>query len=259
MPTRSRLRRAQRANTNPLQALGPLLVLGVRLAPSRLCEHLGTYLLRLEADHCCRTGSTACCPCCAGYFQDQTHQTTCQVCSQRESFRISSRQLDLTSSLLDTNPHAPYSAPGSTSSSQCSVTPVAGYTNSASCSISSNGAGKEVCRTSTRFSPAVVFLSYSFSAASSGGAPPNTTPINRKRDIKCARGYKRCPIYSGLGGFDCVNPRTDTENCGGCVFIDGVQPTDAEAGPAGVDCTAIPDVSMVQCVKSQCIIRESPP
>lgn len=99
--------------------------------------------------------------------------------------------------------------------------------------------------------------SYPLTAASSGGAPPNTTPINRKRDIKCARGYKRCPIYSGLGGFDCVNTRSDTENCGGCVSIDGVQPTDAEGGPAGVDCTAIPDVSMVQCVKSQCIIRKS--
>lgn len=158
----------------------------------------------------------------------------------------------------DTNPHAPYSAPGSTSSGQCSVTPIAGYSNTASCSVSTNGDGKDVCRTSPKISLLSLVVSPDFvAAATSNGAAPNSTPINRKRDLKCARGHKRCPLYSGFGGYDCVNTRTDPENCGGCVSIDGMQSNDADSGPAGMDCTAIPDISMVQCVKSQCVIRKS--
>lgn len=120
-----------------------------------------------------------------------------------------------------------------------------------------NNAGKDVCRTSgylaLGFHVLIVLI-----APTSGGAPPNTTPINKKRAHKCARGYKRCPLYTGLGGFDCVDTTSDPENCGGCVAIDdGVQAPIGEPGTGGVDCTAIADVSMVQCVKSHCVIRES--
>ncbi|KAG8897148.1 hypothetical protein FRB99_008398 [Tulasnella sp. 403] len=85
------------------------------------------------------------------------------------------------------------------------------------------------------------------------GAPSNPTAINRKgKRANCGRGYKRCPLFSGMGGYDCVDVRNDPESCGGCVAPEGV----TLRGATGKDCTAIPNVSVAACVSSKCVISE---
>jgi len=74
--------------------------------------------------------------------------------------------------------------------------------------------------------------------------------MNRRRSTaKCIRGYKRCPHYAGIGGFECVDIDNDPESCGGCVGFDFVR------GDAGQDCTDIPNVSVVKCVSRKCMIE----
>jgi len=77
---------------------------------------------------------------------------------------------------------------------------------------------------------------------------PEGSGVNKKRDLACARGYKKCAHYSGMGGFDCVDVANDPESCGDCVSTE-------DAPGTGRDCTAIPGVSIVQCKRGGCLIE----
>ncbi|KAG8902045.1 hypothetical protein FRC00_002418 [Tulasnella sp. 408] len=81
-------------------------------------------------------------------------------------------------------------------------------------------------------------------ATTPGG--PVGSPITRKRDMTCTKGFTSCPRYSGRGGFDCVDTENDPEACGGCVGLDG--------SGSGTDCTAIQGTSATSCVRGSCVI-----
>ncbi|KAG9043308.1 hypothetical protein FS837_009759 [Tulasnella sp. UAMH 9824] len=84
------------------------------------------------------------------------------------------------------------------------------------------------------------------------GPRPSDAP-GKRRHLQCGAGFKKCPLYTGIGGFDCVDVKNDPEQCGGCVSVDGLpNPT---SGPEGQDCTAIPNVSVVNCVEGKCVIE----
>ncbi|KAH6904623.1 hypothetical protein BKA70DRAFT_1431928 [Coprinopsis sp. MPI-PUGE-AT-0042] len=63
-------------------------------------------------------------------------------------------------------------------------------------------------------------------------------------------GQVRCPIWHGVGGTDCVNPRTAEDSCGGCVAPEGFEGEEF----TGIDCTAIPNVRRVGCNAGKCKI-----
>ncbi|EIN12496.1 hypothetical protein PUNSTDRAFT_49803 [Punctularia strigosozonata HHB-11173 SS5] len=69
---------------------------------------------------------------------------------------------------------------------------------------------------------------------------------------RCRRDWQSCPIFveSKLKGFECVDVQHDLESCGGCV-------TNGQTfGDGGRDCSAIPNVDSVSCMKGQCIIEQ---
>jgi hypothetical protein len=79
---------------------------------------------------------------------------------------------------------------------------------------------------------------------------------------------RRCPssqtaclmgISSGSAAFECIDTTTALESCGGCLPTPGSNATGFAdpAAPAGVDCTALPNVEDVSCVNSRCKIRAS--
>lgn len=74
-------------------------------------------------------------------------------------------------------------------------------------------------------------------------------PSVRKRDVgsDCAPGWKRCQI-PGREVMECVDVLNDLWSCGGCEVPFG------ENEPAGVDCTAIPNVAGVSCLDGICTI-----
>ncbi|KAG8993300.1 hypothetical protein FRB90_000727 [Tulasnella sp. 427] len=163
------------------------------------------------------TGATGCCQCCPGTYNDQTHQTHCFSCSEH------------------TNPHRDYSGYGATSVNQCQSSAIPGITNDPTC--------KDTHPTNV-------------SAGQCPGIPasfPSAVVHKKRRSLKCAHGHKKCPLYSGVGGFDCVDVKNDPEQCGGCVAIDGIT-NSSTPGDEGQDCTAIPNVSIVNCVKGKCIV-----
>ena len=75
---------------------------------------------------------------------------------------------------------------------------------------------------------------------------PSGLPSRKKRTQMCMRGLTACFHYSGRGGWDCLDTKSDVESCGGCVG-----PTGEDDGE---DCTAIPNVNVVNCVESKCVI-----
>ncbi|KAG8936454.1 Dihydroxyacetone synthase [Tulasnella sp. 418] len=81
-----------------------------------------------------------------------------------------------------------------------------------------------------------------------GPSPKPNNPHRRDVHNRCARGYKRCALLHGRGGFDCVDIANDVESCGGCIDF-----TNSEG--SGKDCTAIEGANDVQCVKGQCAVR----
>ena len=74
-----------------------------------------------------------------------------------------------------------------------------------------------------------------------------------KRSMHCTRGFTACPRFTGRDGWDCVDTRADAEMCGGCVKMD--DPESETPSGKGRDCTALPNVSIVQCKKSQCVVE----
>lgn len=61
--------------------------------------------------------------------------------------------------------------------------------------------------------------------------------------VFCPDGLSACPIPATLGGYECVDVKTELEQCGGCL-----------ADGAGQDCTQIPGVSGVGCQSGKCVV-----
>ncbi|KAH9950622.1 hypothetical protein B0H21DRAFT_686498 [Amylocystis lapponica] len=152
-------------------------------------------------------GATSCCSCCSGYYVDQTAQTHCYNCVP-----------------------AGYSAPGSTSDSQCT--------------------GKSGGLTSC-----------SMSGATCRGSVASQQSVHKRepRPKRCPSGHKSCPLYglvAGRGylkGYECVDVEHDLESCGGCAGMYSRSGEHAEDG--GRDCSAIPNVADVQCFERRCRIE----
>ncbi|KAJ8502614.1 hypothetical protein ONZ45_g11591 [Pleurotus djamor] len=95
------------------------------------------------------------------------------------------------------------------------------------------------------------------------GAPSANSRLycaSHARFSRKAINFKACPIYDRLGGsqdilrqagYTCVDIMNDLESCGGCAEanLDGERSNDG-----GRDCTAIPHVGSVSCIRGQCII-----
>ncbi|KAF8147746.1 hypothetical protein K438DRAFT_1625980 [Mycena galopus ATCC 62051] len=78
-----------------------------------------------------------------------------------------------------------------------------------------------------------------------------------KRDLSgpqdCSAGQTACPIPGrGAKSWECIDTQSELESCGGCIYSDDLP----RSSPHGKDCTAIPGVSDVSCVKGQCVIRK---
>ncbi|WOO84261.1 Protein priA [Vanrija pseudolonga] len=72
-------------------------------------------------------------------------------------------------------------------------------------------------------------------------------PKRRSLSTKCPRGYDKCALPTG--GFDCVDVDNDLESCGGCPsYGDDEDSVNAR----GVDCSVLPGVASVACVKGEC-------
>ncbi|KAF7328887.1 hypothetical protein MVEN_02518400 [Mycena venus] len=75
-----------------------------------------------------------------------------------------------------------------------------------------------------------------------------------KRDLwgghKCPTGFTACHIPGrNANSWECLDTETDLESCGGCpsLYSDSLP---------GKDCTAIPGVSDVSCIKGNCVIHK---
>ena len=90
----------------------------------------------------------------------------------------------------------------------------------------------------------IIRLTIILAVTTPGG--PSGLPARKKRTQNCMRGLTSCFHYSGRGGWDCIDTQSDAESCGGCVGPDALD--------NGEDCTAIPNVNVVNCVKSKCMI-----
>ncbi|KAG8951648.1 hypothetical protein FRC04_005936 [Tulasnella sp. 424] len=146
------------------------------------------------------------------------------------------RLLKLTATTVDNDLYSPI---GATSQSQCQTSPIFGITN----------APKGTCDVTPPLG----------TGPDRGNCPwlQGTTPSRgvqqKRRHLQCGRGFKRCPLYTSIGGFDCVDIKNDPEQCGGCLPVEGVPK--AFSGAAGQDCTAVPNASIANCVKGKCIIE----
>jgi len=94
--------------------------------------------------------------------------------------------------------------------------------------------------------------------AHNGGCVQSASP-NAKRAYNpnqvCGFGFTKCgafnqrPDQNGFG-FECINTKTNLESCGGCTTAFGRERA------IGVDCTAIPGVSGVECEEGVCVVTE---
>ncbi|KAF8881612.1 hypothetical protein BD779DRAFT_1004167 [Infundibulicybe gibba] len=88
------------------------------------------------------------------------------------------------------------------------------------------------------------------------------SPQPYKRDISsgsnsCPRGFTACGVLGrgAKSSWDCIDAQNDLESCGGCTIpLHG-----SSLGPEGVDCTALPGVSDVSCVRGGCIVHKCMP
>lgn len=81
---------------------------------------------------------------------------------------------------------------------------------------------------------------YSCKAGSPAPRPVGPSPSARhpKRSAFCEKDAVACPVRQG--GFECIEIRTNIEQCGDCAVL------------GGVDCSAIPGVAEVACVNGYC-------
>ncbi|KAG8949839.1 hypothetical protein FRC03_000219 [Tulasnella sp. 419] len=79
---------------------------------------------------------------------------------------------------------------------------------------------------------------------------PSAIPRRLSRSLRalCAESHTACPMYSR---WECVDTRTDLENCGGCILqMPGYRL------PHGQDCTEVPHVQDVACRSGQCVVQK---
>ncbi|KIK68321.1 hypothetical protein GYMLUDRAFT_68188 [Collybiopsis luxurians FD-317 M1] len=94
---------------------------------------------------------------------------------------------------------------------------------------------------------------------------PTTRPYLEKRDRlywgkhmqrTCRPGWTACGIPGGRkNDWECVDTQNDLESCGGCPFITSSLTSDI----AGVDCTTLPGVANVACVRGACSVNKCMP
>lgn len=75
-------------------------------------------------------------------------------------------------------------------------------------------------------------------------ASPGARTRKRAADL-CPASQVACEISASVG-FECIDPTTNLEQCGGCL-----------ADGTGVDCTAIHGAESVSCEAGRCIVSES--
>ncbi|KAG0665431.1 hypothetical protein C6P46_006878 [Rhodotorula mucilaginosa] len=118
-----------------------------------------------------------------------------------------------------------------TASKKCAAMPSAGIPNGYPCSNS------DICA-SGWCSPEKLVCSL---AASQGAR-------TRKRSTEmCPASQIACKV-SVSAGFECIDPQTNLEQCGGCL-----------ADGTGIDCTAIPGAESVACEAGRCIVMSCAP
>lgn len=78
-----------------------------------------------------------------------------------------------------------------------------------------------------------------------------------KRKAHCDSGYTACGVYwsSRLtsDAYECVDTKNDLESCGGCSI-----PLH-RGSPLGTDCTSLPGVADVSCMKGSCYVHKCMP
>ncbi|KAI8971151.1 hypothetical protein BD414DRAFT_510570 [Trametes punicea] len=171
----------------------------------------------------------SCSDCPAGTFTGVSGATSCCTCCagfyQDGSGKSSCKKCPTSK---------PYSVAGATSVSQCR---------------SGSGAMDSCTQTSKNTCPIA------------GGGNPSPRPDRRRAgaarrgDAACPFGWRSCPVWNGKGGVEareCVDVRRDLESCGGCVHNDS--PFGERTAGGGRDCSAIPNVDDVRCVRGECVI-----
>nr|XP_031861784.1 uncharacterized protein CI109_002613 [Kwoniella shandongensis]KAA5528856.1 hypothetical protein CI109_002613 [Kwoniella shandongensis] len=80
--------------------------------------------------------------------------------------------------------------------------------------------------------------------------------VARKWD--CPSGMRACNVHGVADAWECVDPASDLESCGGCTYGDYDHQTVFSANetaiPTGFDCTALPGVlkARITCTSGQC-------
>lgn len=170
-------------------------------------------------------GATNCALCAAGTFNNIHKATSCCPCPAGWFLAHGGN----TNCQLCPN-QTPYSSPGCDAMNKCSSRPGS-------------------------FAP-----SRTSNQGSDGSCPPSypMPSAHPKRDwvprSNCGFGQRACPVYKNgrIIDWNCVDSETDLFSCGGCVEFGG------EGAPLGVDtgrdCSTIPFVNDVACVKGKCQI-----
>ncbi|WVQ96698.1 hypothetical protein IAU59_003804 [Kwoniella sp. CBS 9459] len=111
---------------------------------------------------------------------------------------------------------------------------------------------------------ATTFYRYAHMAGASGQARRRQLEARfrennkMKRKSFCPKRMKACVIPEAEDSWECVDPMSDIESCGGCVHSEyGQQPSSNGSLPeSGVDCTTLPGVRMgrATCTNGKCQI-----
>lgn len=112
-------------------------------------------------------------------------------------------------------------------------------------------------------SPKIVCNGICQSQACSSGVPQNPSkrgidPLHARTRMRilteerCPMGHRLCGVggNKGADNWECIDTRRTLDSCGGCTY-----PYALEEHPiSGMDCTAIPGVSGVQCISGSCVV-----
>lgn len=110
-----------------------------------------------------------------------------------------------------------------------------------------------------------ILVVYSNSLAASGNLVARrrrAAAIAARTAKNCPASYSEClvntPTTSTVASLECIDTQSELESCGGCVNGDYTSDLTASSNItwSGVDCTAIPGVSVgsVSCVRGQCVV-----
>jgi hypothetical protein len=89
-----------------------------------------------------------------------------------------------------------------------------------------------------------------FSGCPSG--KPNVKRSSIFGGSQCPVGMTACGIWGrSARTWECIDTMTDLESCGGCI----IPLANDLSQPEGVDCTALPGVSDVSCIRGGCVVH----